>query len=63
MPGVEKFDMNTEKVFDIPERTKEAVFRSQIKVRPELIYDTFAMSKKNYKKALGALYKKKADCS
>ena len=58
MPGVEKFDMNTEKVFEYLKNQGGSISITD-KSSPELIYDTFAMSKKNYKKALGALYKKK----
>ena len=54
---VKRFDEYTERVFD---RLKEDGFLNFTdKSSPELIYEEFNMSKKNFKKAIGALYKKR----
>ncbi len=57
-PGIERFDINTEKVYTYLKEHGGSISITD-KSAPEVIYETFGMSKKNYKKALGALYKKK----
>jgi len=57
-PGVERFDQNSEKVLAYL-KDHDGNISITDKSSPEIIYETFEMSKKNYKKALGALYKKK----
>jgi len=58
-PGYEKVDSLAERILA---RLKEqgGFMAVNDKTAPELIYQWFGVSKKNYKKAVGALYKRKA---
>lgn len=57
-PGYEKMDDLSESVLNILKKNKGAMNVND-KSAPELIEDLFGMSKKNFKKAIGALYKKR----
>ncbi len=57
-PGVERFDFHTQKVLDFL-RQNNGYMSANDKTSPEIIYEMFEMSKKNFKKALGSLYKQK----
>ena len=54
----EKMDDLSESVLNILKKNKGAMNVND-KSAPELIEDLFGMSKKNFKKAIGALYKKR----
>ena len=57
-PGPEKVDEVSEKIID---KLREAGGFVSVtdKSQPEIIYDLFGVSKKTYKKAIGALYRKR----
>jgi uncharacterized protein len=57
-PGPEKVDEVSEKIID---KLREAGGFVAVtdKSQPEIIYDLFGVSKKTYKKAIGALYRKR----
>ena len=57
-PGVERFDIYTEKVYQFLKASNGSISLTD-KSSPEMIYELLGMSKKNFKKALGALYKKR----
>ncbi|MBA3015182.1 MAG: GntR family transcriptional regulator [Proteobacteria bacterium] len=57
-PGYAKVDSLTEKILDQLKR-HDGFMAVNDKTPPELIYQWFGVSKKNFKKAIGALYKKK----
>lgn len=57
-PGYAKVDSLTEKILDQLKR-HDGFMAVNDKTAPELIYQWFGVSKKNFKKAIGALYKKK----
>lgn len=57
-PGYAKVDSLTEKILDQLKRHGGFIAVND-KTAPDLIYQLFGVSKKNYKKAIGALYKKK----
>ncbi len=57
-PTVGRFDEFTEKVLSFLKENDGSMPLTD-KSPPEVIYETFGMSKKNFKKAIGALYKKR----
>jgi len=57
-PGYEKVDEVSEKIIDILKAAGGFVSVTD-QSPPEIIYSLFGVSKKTYKKALGALYKKR----
>ncbi|NOY95558.1 MAG: GntR family transcriptional regulator [Chlorobi bacterium] len=57
-PTVGRFDEFTEKVLSFLKENDGSMPLTD-KSPPELIYEMFGMSKKNFKKAIGALYKKR----
>jgi predicted RNA-binding protein (virulence factor B family) len=57
-PGYEKVDEVSEKIIDILKAAGGFVSVTDTSP-PEIIYSLFGVSKKTYKKALGALYKKR----
>ncbi len=57
-PGVERFDEFTQLVYDYLKDHNGSMPVTD-KSSPEVIYQTFKISKKNFKKAIGALYKKR----
>ena len=56
--GYEKVDGIAQDILDLLKK-KGGFLPITPKTSPEKIYSTFGVSKKNYKKALGALYKKR----
>jgi uncharacterized protein len=58
-PGREKFDLFEEKIFGFLKENGGAMKYTD-NSSPEEIYATFGISKKNFKKAIGGLYKKHA---
>lgn len=57
-PGPEKVDAVTEKILEIL-RAQGGTINVSDNSSPEIIYRHFGVSKKTFKKALGALYKKR----
>jgi len=57
-PGPEKVDEVSEKIIE-KMRTAGGFISVTDKSRPEIIYSLFGVSKKTYKKAIGALYRKR----
>lgn len=57
-PGYEKIDGMAGEVFDLLKENNGFISVTQ-KSSPDEIYDLFGMSKKNFKKAVGALYRKR----
>ena len=57
-PGYEKLDEFSNKILEFM-RANNGKMKITDKSSPEIIYDTFGFSKKNFKKALGGLYKKR----
>jgi len=56
-PGYEKVDDISEKILDML-KARGGFITVSDKSSPKLIYELFGISKKNYKKAVGALYKR-----
>lgn len=56
-PGYEKVDDISEKILDML-KARGGFIAVSDKSSPEVIYELFGISKKNYKKAVGALYKR-----
>jgi len=60
-PGYEKMDTVSEQVLDLL-REHGGYLAANDKTPPERIYQLFGMSKKNFKKAIGALYRRRRIC-
>lgn len=56
--NIERFDEFSEKILSFM-KENNGMMSVTDKSSPEIIYEMFAMSKKNFKKAIGALYKKR----